>query len=155
MTAAQTALDNPLDLPAQVRSFLTVTRDFANLIRRENQLLKARRPAETRALAGEKLRLTAEYRAALGILRANETALLGETDSDIRRHIKSETETFRSELARHAKEVIKLKTVSEGIVRAISEEAMKRQGAVRRYGQSGHVTTSTARPTSISLDSSV
>ncbi|GAB4576735.1 MAG: hypothetical protein Tsb008_21510 [Rhodothalassiaceae bacterium] len=143
------------DMPPPVRNFLAITRDFTTLLRRETELLKARRPSETRDLAGEKLRLTSEYRSSLGILRANEQALLGAKDSPIRRRIKEETESFRAELARHAKEVIKLKTVSEGIVRAIGEEAMKREGSVRRYGSSGVASVAIARPAAISIDRAV
>ncbi|RMD89036.1 MAG: flagellar basal-body protein FlbY [Alphaproteobacteria bacterium] len=140
------------DLPAAVAHLMETTAALRRLIERENALLESRRPHETKILQGEKLRLTEEYRAALARVRAEEAALLGERDSPIRRQLKAATEAFRAELKRHARILIRLKTVTEGIVRAISEEAVRQRGVVRRYGTDAKATQAVAGPAALSLD---
>ncbi len=142
-------------LPQPVAHLLETTLSLHRLIEQENALLESRRPRETKALQGEKLRLTAEYRAALARVRADEAALLGTRDSRIRQQLKQVTDAFRGELKRHARILIRLKTVTEGIVRAVSEEAVRQRGAVRRYGTDARATHAIAGPAALTIDENV
>ncbi|WP_281301188.1 MULTISPECIES: hypothetical protein [unclassified Iodidimonas] len=147
----QAPIEQPV-LAQPVRDFLTISDHLTALLARENALLETRRPRETKALAGEKLRLTEAYKQALEDLRSKESQYLGPKDSSIRKKVKATTELFRAELARHAKLIIRLKTVSEGIVKSISDEAMKQKNPVRNYGQNGRMNTPYGAGASLSLD---
>lgn len=142
-------------LAPPVRHFLELTESLTALLSRENALLEKRRPRETKTLQGEKLRLTAEYKSALEALQAEECALLGLPESPLRRRIRSRTERFRAELARHARLVIRLKSLTEGMVRAISEEAMRQRGELTRYGGNARVSHATAGPAALTLDARI
>lgn len=154
MSTALTPQGDDTLAPA-VRQFLELTEALTMLLGRENALLESRRPRETRPLQGEKLRLTAEYRSALEKLHSDEKALLGPPDSPLRRRIRSRTERFRAELARHARLVIRLKTLTEGMVRAISQEAMRQRGELTRYGGNARVSRTTSGPAALTLDARI
>lgn len=155
MTAPGTAPQGDPPLAPPVRRFLDLTEALTALLARENALLENRRPRETKTLQGEKLRLTAEYKSALEALQAEERALLGPPESSLRRRIRSRTERFRAELARHARLVIRLKTLTEGMVRAISEEAMRQRGELTRYGGNARVSHAGAGPAALTLDTQI
>ncbi|MGF1606673.1 MAG: hypothetical protein ACFB22_10075 [Rhodothalassiaceae bacterium] len=126
----------PPGLPGPVQSFVKITRQLAGLLERETELLQTKRPKEAQALHGEKARLTAEYRKLLSILRINEGRLLGDVQSAARTYLKRVTEAFREVLAAHARLVMRLRYVCEGIVNAIGEEAAKQnQQTVTHYGR--------------------
>jgi len=145
----------PAALPGPVQRFLSLTRQLRDVLERENTLLEQRRTVETKTLAGEKSRLTAEYREALGVLKVRETELLGDPQSPIRQRIRSETDVMRQELARHAKLVIRLKSITEGVVRAIGREVEKNSNPLHGYGVSGRSTTRQSRPAALRLDENV
>jgi len=146
--------DDP-DTAPPVKSFLTITETLAGLIDRETELMEQRRFQEAGTLAEEKARLTGEFQSALATLRAQGSALLGPEDSDIRRRLKAAGEDFRTRLARHARLVTRLKTMNEGLVRAISREAERQRDPVRRYGGDGHVGSAPTQPTSLTLDRNI
>ena len=125
----------PAGLPGPVEAFVKVTCKLTDLIQREIGLLKERRPKEVQALHGEKTRLTAEYKKLLGLMRVNEKALLGDKTSGIRSYVKQVTEMFRSALAEHARMVMRLRDVCQGVVNAIGEEIGKQQPHVTQYGR--------------------
>jgi len=138
--------------PAPVEQFLQLTKALGELIERETDLLEQRRFQDADALAAEKARLTNQYQATLQTLRAREKSLLGEPDSPLRRELKEASEAFRSRLARHARLVMRLKSLNEGLVKAISEEAEKQRNPVTPYGGDGSVGRGKREPTSLSLD---
>lgn len=74
----QTRTEQKTDLPKTVHKFLSITDQLTALLAKENHYLETRRPRESRALVGEKLRLTQDYREALGQLRVEEASALGE-----------------------------------------------------------------------------
>lgn len=139
-------------MPPPVQTFLDLTRALTSLLSEENQLLKNRRPAETSALAREKVRLTNEYRQALETLKADEETLLGARDSDLRKTVHETTELFRLELAHHAKLVIRLKTVTEGVVKSISDEVARQRNPMQHYSHTGQIATKGAQPATLSFD---
>ncbi|MBK5910909.1 hypothetical protein CCR85_05300 [Rhodothalassium salexigens] len=138
-----------------VALFVQVTQSLMDLISRETQLLESRRPSEVQPLQGEKARLTAEYQKLLNVLKAHESALLGPKDSAVRRHLRQVMETFRRVVAYHARLVGRLKSVCEGVVNAISEEANRqRRDSVPHYGRDARMAYGRAGSVrSLSLDS--
>lgn len=143
------------DLAPPVRSFLETTAALAALLDRETELMKERRFKEAGALSEEKARLTAEFQSTLATLRAQDTALLGPKESSIRKRLKRAGEDLRARLARHARLVMRLKTMNEDLVKTISREVQHQRGSVQRYSGTGQLGVATGQPASISLDRSI
>ncbi len=148
MPQAQTAAT----LPQPVQAFLDLTRALTSLLSQENALLQEQRPADISPLAGKKMRLTSEYRQALEVLKANEASLLGAPDSGPRQNLRLATEQFRQELAHNAKLIIRLKTITEGVVKSISTEVARQRNPMQHYSHTGQITTKGARPATLSFD---
>ena len=124
---------------------------LTELIGRETGLLQDRRPREAQKLHAEKSRLMAEYRETLNRLRVNEQSL-GPKESPERKYIRKLTDAFRETLRDHARVVLRLKSVSEGLIRSVGDEVSKRNRSVVGYGKNAAQTTARARPTSLSLN---
>lgn len=132
-----------------------LTVELTELIARETNLLQARRPQEAKVLHGEKSRLMAEYKDSLGRLKTNEH-LLGPKDSKERKHLRALTDTLRETIREHARIVLRLKSVTEGLIRSVGEEVRKKNNPVLGYGKNAAISQArTARPTSLSLNQTI
>lgn len=121
--------------PARV---LNAIQKLTNLLQLENSLLSERRIAETKSLQGEKAQLSANYQKELLALKQNPQSL-GPKGSPVRRKLKEISETFQEEVKSHGRILLRLKTVSENLVHAISSEASKKSGAVPHYDNLAHM----------------
>ncbi|WP_417463501.1 hypothetical protein [Kordiimonas sp.] len=129
-----------------------LTISLTELISRETDLLKDRKPREAHKLHGEKSRLMAEYRETLNRVRVNEHTL-GPKGSPERNYLKELTDTFRAVLRDHARVVLRLKSVSEGLIRSVGEEVAKRNRPVVGYGKNAATQPAPrSRPTSLALN---
>ncbi|UTW54187.1 hypothetical protein [Kordiimonas sp. SCSIO 12610] len=129
-----------------------ITLALTDLIKRETSFLKAHRNKDAQALHGEKSRLMAEYRDTLNNLQVNEH-LLGSKDSRERKYIKSITEPFREALREHARIVLRMKAVTEGLIKSVGEEVSKRNPSVTGYNKTAaFAVPQNQRPTSLSLN---
>ncbi|WP_374764510.1 hypothetical protein [Yunchengibacter salinarum] len=132
-----------------------LTKALRRVLERETELLKARQPRRARELHGEKSRLMAEYRDTLNNLKMNTTSL-GDEDSAERRHIKALTNSLRDSLRDHARVVLRLKAVAEGLVKSVGEEVAKRDRPVMGYGKNAtYRAPDTAHATSLSLNQTI
>lgn len=143
------------ELAPPVRGFLDTISALAELLDRETELMKARRFKDAGALAEEKARLTAEFQSTLATLRAQDAALLGPKESVVRRKLKGAAEDLRARLARHARLVMRLRTMNENLVKTISREVQRQRGAVQRYSGTGQLGMASGQPASISLDRNI
>ena len=139
--------------PVGVRQFLQITRDLTQLIERESNLLERKRPSDLSAFEAEKRRLSTAYTKAVAALRVNKAALDAMTMED-KTALKEAIETFDGALKAHGRLVLRLKTVSEGIVRAVGREVEKRNRPVSSYQGNAQMRppAPASAPTSISLD---
>lgn len=129
-----------------------LTIELCDLISRETSLLKDRKPKEAQRLHGDKARLMAEYKDTLGKLRVNEHQL-GAKDSKERKYLRKLTDQLREVIRDHARIVLRLKSVTEGLIRSVGEEVAKKNSPVVGYGSNAAFQpTRTARPTSLSLN---
>ncbi|WP_308910052.1 hypothetical protein [Pseudokordiimonas caeni] len=132
-----------------------LTRQLGDLFRRETQFLRQQRPEVAQSLHGEKARLISEYRDTLGKLQTNQH-LLGAPDSPQRQYIRSITDGFRETLKEHARIVLRLKAVTEGIVRSVGEDIARQNRPVAGYGRNAAARpASVARPTSIAINQTI
>lgn len=129
-----------------------LTRSLCDLIAQETSLLKLRRTREAQALHGQKSKLMAEYKNTMNQLQMNEH-LLGDKESGERKFLKFVTDKLREILRDHARVVLRLKSVAEGLIKSVGEEVAKQQRPVTAYGQNAAYQVSrAARPMSLSLN---
>lgn len=140
----------PLTGPAL--KVLKLTERLQSVIVEETKLLKARHPREAQKLHGEKSRLMVEYREAIGQLKQQEQ-VLGAKDSHERQHLRDITDGLRDALRDHARIVLRLKSVTEGLVKSVGEEVAKRDRPVVSYGAQAQIAAGYKnRPTSLALN---
>ncbi len=139
-------------MPGAGSKLIELSKQLSRLLRKENKLLERKQTKEAQKNSGEKVRLTAEYRKAMNYLQVNEN-LLGSKDSANRVLIKEATDGLREALAEHARVVLRMKAVAEGLVNKISEEVDKKNRRVPTYAPSAAIIQSRqTRPTSIALN---
>lgn len=129
-----------------------LTTALSELIARETSFLKERKTRDAQSLHGEKSRLMAEYKNTMNQLQVNEH-LLGQKDSAERKYIKYLTDCLREILRDHARIVLRLKSVAEGLIKSVGDEVAKQNRPILAYGKTAayHVPRA-ARPMSISLN---
>lgn len=132
--------------------FAKLTIELCELIKRETKLLNDRLPREAQRLHGTKNRLMAEYRETMNHLQVNEK-LLGPKNSPVRTYIRDLTDSLREAIRDHARILLRLKSVAEGIVKSIGEEVIKNNRPVLSYGQNAAFRQpASTRPTSLQLN---
>lgn len=129
-----------------------LTRTLKELIARETALLKSNLPREAQKLHGEKSKLMSEYKTTMNQLQTNEH-LLGPKDSGERKFIRFLTDQLREVLRDHARIVLRLKSVAEGLVKSVGEEVAKQTRPVVGYGHNAaYQIARSSRPMSLSLN---
>lgn len=135
-----------------VNRLILHTEDLTRIIRQEISILEARRPAEIAPLQAEKARLSSAYEEEYGVLKRNRN-LLGEKESPLRLRLREVTEIFNGELVRLGHILLRMKSVTEGMVQAISEEVSRKRQQLRNYSSGALVTISpAAKPVPIALN---
>lgn len=128
------------------------TEELTRIIREEIAILEARRPSEIAPLQAEKARLSTIYEEEFAALKRNPN-LLGDKDSPLRARLRDVTETFNGELVRLGRILLRMKSVTEGMISAVGEEVAKRRQTVRNYSQDAEVILSqTTKPVPIALN---
>lgn len=154
MTDQITTNDESIDfpkgsLPARV---VDSTQKLIDIFHIENALLKERKVAETKDLQNEKASLSAHYQNELRALQQN-PSILGPKNSPMRKKLQKITEAFQEEVKNHGRILLRLKTVSEGLVQSISNEASKKSGMVPVYDTHAVMHNNPARqPVNIALN---
>ncbi|MFC3051234.1 hypothetical protein [Kordiimonas pumila] len=129
-----------------------LTIELTDIIARETDLLKKRLPREAQSLHAAKSRLMAEYTATLNNLKVNEK-LLGPSDSPARKYLRKLTDLLRETLRDHARIILRLKAVAEGIIKSVGEEVVKKNRPVMAYGRNAsYQPLKGARPTSLQIN---
>lgn len=132
---------------------IRITTELKDIVRHETELLERKRPQEIKSLQGQKIRLMSQYKDAMNNARVNEK-LLGPADSDMRTRIKDATNSLREELKHNARIVIRLKTITEGLLKSVGNEVAKKDRPAVGYGKSAQmIRPQTIRPTSLSFNS--
>lgn len=102
-------------------------------ITRENTLLKDRKPREVKEFHSDKVRLTELYTREMETLKRNRALIDDAPPADLV-SLKSVTARFRETLDKHNSIVYALKSVTEGMVKAVAVEVSRRNNPVEGYG---------------------
>jgi hypothetical protein len=134
---------------------IAVTESLTDVIQRENALLTERRPRDTAPLQAEKAKLTATYAQELQTLKRQGQSIRQTAPQAIER-LRKVTDRFQETLATHVRLVTTLKTVTENVVKAISDEVSRRNNPVQTYGNRGVIRRpAVAVPTSLAVNRTI
>ena len=117
---------------------IAITESLTDVIQRENTLLQERRPSETTKLQAEKAKLTASYDQELQTLRRQAQAVKKARPQAVER-LRMVTDRFQETLAVHVRLVTTLKTVTENVIKSISDEVDSRNNPVKTYGHNASI----------------
>lgn len=145
-----------MSAPSRIALLIDVTRKLGALIASETELLRRRRPREIAALQPEKDRLSQIYDKEMRVLRQN-PALAAAFPAAEKALLRSVIERFGTVLDEHHRALMVAKTVTERLVRAVSEEVSSRSGVVHGYSKYATATVPAAgsrraRPVSLAVN---
>ena len=129
------AATSPQDRADQL---LGVTERLTDLVRAEISALREGRLDASSQDWNEKERLAHAYRLEMAQINRDPSLLAGVPKPLVNDLMKA-VETFQQVLDHHAQAIIGMKDVTEGLVRAISEEVASTRAAPTGYGAAGNV----------------
>lgn len=138
----------PQDFSQHLTELLDVVDRLILLVETENRLLETERPSAIQPLLEEKGRLSSVLAYGLQTLKKNPAALEG-TDRSLRARLSAALATFQDLVLANGRIVLRLKTVSEGILNAIVEESQKGKRTAPTY--SAGLTPTAPRPPAASI----
>jgi hypothetical protein len=131
---------------------INLTQDLTKLLREENVLLEKRLIGDISPLQNEKVRLTTKYELERDIVKKNPSAL-GPKDSMARQKLKEVTKFFQDELVQHGRTLIRMKSITEGMVESINAAVSKKRPVAQQYNSlAGMNNSSGLRPNAIAIN---
>jgi len=115
------------------RELTRLTERLTGLLERETALFEARNPLETESFQGEKSRLATLYRREIAAIKANPSTLDGTSDA-ARQALRGATERFTIALTANGTAVDALRILTEGVVKAVADEAANKRDNLSGYG---------------------
>jgi len=135
-----------------VVTLASLMRRLSDVISAENEHIRAHRPAEARKLHEEKGKLSAAYTREMELVRKN-GGITAFGNADQLRDLKRQTQTFSRLVDDHRKLVERSRAITEGMIKAISEEVSRRNRPAQTYGKNALPPRKTVeRPTSLTLN---
>ena len=117
----------------RAEKLVKLTRRLTELLEQETALFEARRPHEAVVLQDEKTRLATLYRAETQLAKKDPSRVSG-LGAELKARLREATEGFEKALRRNGEAVEALKTLTEGLVKAIAREATRQKRAETGYG---------------------
>ena len=142
---SELAAANPTE---RAQALLKLTQRLTQLIEEETRLFKDRRPQDALGLQDEKSQLANIYRHEVARARQEPSRFAG-APAQIRAMLREATQAFHAALAENGHVVNALKQVTEGVVKAIADEAARQRTAGSGYGPGAGART--PQPTGFAL----
>lgn len=133
------AAANPTE---RAHALIKLTGRLTELLNRETELFEARTPHKAVDLQTEKTKLATLYRTETQLAGKDKKRLSG-LAPELKASLKASTQTFEAALERNGIAVEALKVLTEGLVKAIADEAARQQQSQAGYGPG-------SKPTSVS-----
>jgi len=124
------AANNPAE---RAEALILMTSRLTALIEQETALFEARRPLDTQSFQDEKSKLATIYRREIAAVKQQPDRLEGAPET-LKRQLKDETERFTAALEANGRAVEALRVLTEGIVRAVADEAARVKDQDAGYG---------------------
>jgi len=116
---------------------LDLTRRLSQLVEREIALIQAQEPHRLGEQEEERSRLSLLYAREMQSLRADPEAAR-RSDQERLDSLRAETKAFNETLERHQRLIKRMRHVTEGIVKAVADEAARQSAPRTGYGMSGY-----------------
>ncbi|MDG1416650.1 MAG: flagellar basal-body protein FlbY [Maricaulis sp.] len=117
----------------RTQALLNLTTRLTDLIVRETRMFQAHRPQDALSLQAEKSELAALYRSEVSRAGREPSRFSGASQT-IKLSLRKATELFHSALTENGHAVGAAKQVTEGVVKAIADEAVRQRTAGGGYG---------------------
>ena len=114
-------------------ALIKLTDRLTELLDRETACFEARKPHEAAPLQAEKTRLATIYRTETRLAGQDSRRLSGLSEP-VKTRLRENTARFEAALARNGAAVEALKTLTEGLVKALADEAARQAQAKAGYG---------------------
>lgn len=124
----------------RAEALIRLTGRLTELLEQETAFFQARKPHEAVSLQGEKTKLATLYRAETQRAAKDRSRLAG-LDPALKARLTDSTTAFEAALKRNGAAVEALKKLTEGLVKALADEAARQKQAGSGYGP-GAVRTS-------------
>ena len=121
-----------------VERLITLTERLVQHLAADAQSFEARRPQDVAGRIEETSRLANLYRHESARIQRDPSIVAG-APKELRSRLVKASETFEAVLARHGRALYAVKTITEGIVRAIAEEVASVRTANAGYGPGGRI----------------
>tara|TARA_R110000868_G_scaffold179061_3_gene419036 strand:- start:8057 stop:8506 length:450 start_codon:yes stop_codon:yes gene_type:complete len=135
----------------RAEALLRLTIRLTELIRGETQMFQRRRPQDAVTLQDEKSKLANIYRSEVARARSEPTRFAG-APAPLKNTLREATVSFHAALAENARAVTAMKVITEGVVRAIAEEAERQRSTGHGYGPGAAQRPQQTRGLSIALN---
>jgi hypothetical protein len=123
-----------------LQRLIALTEQLSERMRLDAEAFEARRPLEVGARIEETQRLANLYRFESDRVKQN-PALIAGGSVQLRRKLADASRVFEAALARHGRAVYGLKSITEGVVKAIAEEVGRARAATAGYGPGARMAT--------------
>lgn len=120
------------DMNSAIQHFTKVMNALSDLMDHENALLENRKYRDIEKIQPEKSRLAAEYNMAMKALRPFKDLLQNER-KDTRLALAKDNEAFQEKVTRNGRFLMRSKSVAEGIINSIAQEAQRKSPIVNQY----------------------
>lgn len=117
----------------RAQALLKLTERLTTLIREETRLFQDRRPHEALPIQDEKSKLANIYRAEVARARQEPSRFAG-ASAQARTMLREATKAFHAALEENGHVVNAMKTLTEGVVKAIADEAARQRSGGDGYG---------------------
>lgn len=137
-----------------IEKLVGITTRLGELIGQENGILTHHRPHELMASQHEKERLVGDYEFEMQELQRNPQTVKS-TSAETLARLKEATSRFQDVMEEHRRLVQSAKSVSDRMIRTITEEVSKRQSPVTGYTAKAEMPSALARskgPVSLALN---
>lgn len=127
---SELAANSPVE---RAEALIRLTGRLTELLEQETACFEARKPHEAVALQSEKARLATVYRTETRLAAQENSRLAGLGDA-LKLRLRESTTRFEAALARNGAAVEALKSLTEGLVKALADEAARQAQAKAGYG---------------------
>lgn len=142
------------DAADRVEQLTILTERLMGLVESEIEYLKSRRPSELQDHMAERDKLAAIYAREMSLIRDDKSLIDGAGPS-LLGNLKAITGRFRDALARHDTVLGAMRSVSEGLLKSVAEQAQSRAPTLKGYGKDAGLKSAPARPASLALNQTV
>ncbi len=130
----RSAADPGQGVGARILYLIELVESLGEIVAGETEVLATRRPRSLAGTQSEKERLAAAYEYELRQLKAD-PGWVGAADPAAVGRLKRAVEIFDAIMRRHARCLVTVKSISEGMIQAIAEEVQRKRQPVTGYNR--------------------